>query len=310
LARPRLGLRRGVELVRDRVGPLLEHHAALIGQALDELLRVGAGAQGRGVLRPLRRGEPGRHHHRVGRGALLGQQIGVDDRAHLRGLAPAEQTGGSAGAVGREMSRRRRGSRHGDIVPDRGLRRAGRSGPDGARCGPRRAPRHTGTMTAASDPARTVAVVGAGPRGTAIIERLVAASTTPQWHGSLTVHLIDPLVGHGGAVWRDDQSEVLLMNTTTCQTTMYPDESCHALLPVPRSETLAEHLAGEGLRPTDFAPRAAHGRYLAHVLETAKAAAAPERLRIVEHAAEAVDVTGPADGTQRVRLSDGRVLRA
>ena len=165
-------------------------------------------------------------------------------------------------------------------------------------------------MTAASDPARTVAVVGAGPRGTAIIERLVAASTTPQWHGSLTVHLIDPLVGHGGAVWRDDQSEVLLMNTTTCQTTMYPDESCHALLPVPRSETLAEHLAGEGLRPTDFAPRAAHGRYLAHVLETAKAAAAPERLRIVEHAAEAVDVTGPADGTQRVRLSDGRVLRA
>src|SRR5699024_8841139 len=115
---------------------------------------------------------------------------------------------------------------------------------------------------------------------------------------------------HGGAVWRDDQSEVLLMNTTTCQTTMYPDESCHALLPVPRSETLAEHLAGEGLRPTDFAPRAAHGRYLAHVLETAKAAAAPERLRIVEHAAEAVDVTGPADGAQRVRLSDGRVLRA
>src|SRR5699024_4302419 len=68
--------------------------------------------------------------------------------------------------------------------------------------------------------------------------------------------------------------------------------------------------AGEGLRPTDFAPRAAHGRYLAHVLETAKAAAAPERLRIVRHAAEAVDVTGPADGIQRVRLSDGRVLRA
>ena len=165
-------------------------------------------------------------------------------------------------------------------------------------------------MTAAAEPVRTVAVVGAGPRGTAIIERLVAASTAPDWRGALTVHLIDPLVGRGGAVWRHDQSEVLLMNTTTCQTTMYPDESCHAVLPVLRRATLADHLADEGLAPTDFASRAAHGRYLAHVLETATATADPQRLRIVEHAAEAVDVTGPADGPQRVRLSDGRVLRA
>ena len=164
-------------------------------------------------------------------------------------------------------------------------------------------------MTATPENARAVAVIGAGPRGTAIIERLVAASQSSSWQGALTVHLIDPLVGHGGAVWRDDQSEVLLMNTTTCQTTMYPDESCHAQLPTARTVTLADHLAGEGLAPTDFASRAAHGRYLAHVLATAEADADPERLRIVQHAAEAVDVTGEADGPQRVRLSDGRVLR-
>ncbi|AXK44674.1 FAD/NAD(P)-binding protein [Brachybacterium saurashtrense] len=164
-------------------------------------------------------------------------------------------------------------------------------------------------MTAAPDPVRTVAVVGAGPRGTAIVERLVAASRTPHWDGALTVHLIDPQAGLGGAVWRHDQSEVLLMNTTTCQTTMYPDASCHAALPAPGRPTLADHLAAEGLAPTDFASRAAHGRYLAHVLATARAEADPSRLRIVTHAAEAVDVTGPADGPQRVRLSDGRVLR-
>ncbi|MDN6303895.1 MAG: FAD/NAD(P)-binding protein [Brachybacterium sp.] len=132
-------------------------------------------------------------------------------------------------------------------------------------------------MTAAAEPLRTVAVVGAGPRGTAIIERLVAASHSPDWRGGLTVHLIDPLVGRGGAVWRHDQSAVLLMNTTTCQTTMYPDESCHALLPAPRTQTLADHLAGEGLAPTDFASRAAHGRYLAHVLETARRSAPAHR---------------------------------
>lgn len=165
-------------------------------------------------------------------------------------------------------------------------------------------------MTSSSEPVRTVAVVGAGPRGTAIVERLVAASTLPDWRGRLTVHLIDPQVGRGGAVWRHDQPDALLMNTATCQTTLYPDESCHPVLPVLRTETLADHLAADGYGPSDVAPRAAHGRYLARVLEAAEADADPERLRIVRHAAEAVDVTGPADGTQRVRLDDGRVLSA
>ena len=164
----------------------------------------------------------------------------------------------------------------------------------------------------AHDHARTVAVIGAGPRGTAVVERLVAASNDPRWQGAgpLVVHLIDPHVGQGGSVWRHDQSEVLLMNTTTCQTTMYPDDSCHGVLPAPRQETLADHLAAEGLGPADFASRAAHGRYLARVLERAEADADPARLRIVRHRAEAVDVTGPADGPQRVRLDDGRVLTA
>lgn len=163
-------------------------------------------------------------------------------------------------------------------------------------------------MTAPPGTLRTVAVIGAGPRGTAIVERLVAASHSESWQGQLTVHFIDPLVGRGGAVWRDDQPEVLLMNTTTCQTTMYPDDSCHALLPRLHERTLADHLRAEGYGPADFASRAAHGRYLAAVLATAQDDADPERLRIVLHPAEAVDVTGAADGPQRVRLDDGRVL--
>ena len=91
---------------------------------------------------------------------------------------------------------------------------------------------------------------------------------------------------------------------------MYPDASCHPLLPAARAESLADHLASEGFRASDYAPRAAHGRYLAHVLARAEADADPDRLRIVQHAAEAIDVTGPADGAQRVRLSDSRVLTA
>lgn len=165
-------------------------------------------------------------------------------------------------------------------------------------------------MTTPAAPLRTVAVIGAGPRGTAIIERLVAASLADSWQGTLTVHLIDPAVGLGGAVWRCDQSPVLLMNTTTAQTTMYPDPTCRPVLPVPHRETLAEHLAPRGLGPADFAPRAEHGRYLAAVLERAERDADPARLRIIRHAAEAIDVTGEADGPQEIRLSSGEVLAA
>lgn len=93
-----------------------------------------------------------------------------------------------------------------------------------------------------------------GPRGTAVLERLVAASTTHAWRGRIDVHLIDPHVGLGGSVWRHDQSPVLLMNTATSQTTQYPDETCHPTLPTPHGETLADHAAAAGIAPTQCAP--------------------------------------------------------
>ncbi|MFE5775957.1 FAD/NAD(P)-binding protein [Brachybacterium sp. NPDC056505] len=155
---------------------------------------------------------------------------------------------------------------------------------------------------------REVAVIGAGPRGTAIIERLVAASQRGDWQGLLEVHLVDPCAGLGGNVWRSDQGEVLLMNTATCQTTMYPDESCRPELPFPHTETLADFLAAEGLGPADIASRAAHGRYLAAVLERAVADADPARLRIRVHRTSALDVSGEPGAPQRVALEDGTEL--
>ena len=166
-------------------------------------------------------------------------------------------------------------------------------------------------MPADRTPLRRLAVIGAGPRGIAVIERLVAASRTEAWRGSVEVHLIDPHVDRGGAVWRTDQSRALLMNTATCQTTMYPDASCAPVLPVEGAQTLAEFLGREdngGYGPADIAPRAEHGRYLLTVFAQAEAAADPSRLRIVRRAAEARDVTGPLDGPQRVHLGDGEVL--
>ncbi len=153
-----------------------------------------------------------------------------------------------------------------------------------------------------------MAIAGMGPRGTAIFERLVAATHSPEWTGRVDVHLIDPFVGLGGAVWRHDQSDVLLMNTTTCQTTQYPDDSCHPTLPQLHHETLADHASAAGLAPSDYAPRAAFGRYLAHVLETARADADPQRLRIHRHRTEVIDITGQEQGPQLLHLADGTRL--
>ncbi len=160
---------------------------------------------------------------------------------------------------------------------------------------------------ASAPPLRRVAVVGAGPRGIAITERLSAAARTDAWRGAVELHLVDPDVDRGGAVWRADQSPVLLMNTATCQTTMYPDASCTPCLPVPHRQTLAEFLTPEGFAPADIAPRAAHGRYLTAVLDQAErdAAASDGRLRIIRHAVAAVDVTGSPDGPQTVHLASG-----
>lgn len=157
-------------------------------------------------------------------------------------------------------------------------------------------------------PLRRLAVIGAGPRGIAVVERLVAASRTDAWIGSVDVHVIDPHVDRGGAVWRIDQSPALLMNTATSQTTMRPDASCAPKLPVERTDTLADFLADAGYSPADIAPRAEHGRYLLAVLARAEADADPQRLRIHRHAEEAVDVTGAHDAPQTVHLRSGAMI--
>lgn len=165
-------------------------------------------------------------------------------------------------------------------------------------------------LSAAPSASPAVAIIGAGPRGIAVCERLVAAAGTPAWEGHLHVHLIDPDVERGGAVWRADQSPVLLMNTATCQTTMYPDASCRPRLPVPHTATLAQALAPRGLAPADIAPRAAHGTYLVSVLQQALADAAqhPEAITVHLHAATAVDVTGEEGSAQCVLLDTGEQL--
>ncbi|MGX1474303.1 UNVERIFIED_CONTAM: putative NAD(P)/FAD-binding protein YdhS [Streptomyces canus] len=91
----------------------------------------------------------------------------------------------------------------------------------------------------------SVALVGAGPRGTSVLERLCASAPEllpPGTH--LTVHVIDPSPPGPGRVWRPTQSPDLLMNTVASQVTLFTDESVDCAGPIRRGPSLHEWACG------------------------------------------------------------------
>ncbi|MDT4987408.1 MAG: hypothetical protein QOI74_1502, partial [Micromonosporaceae bacterium] len=70
-----------------------------------------------------------------------------------------------------------------------------------------------------------VCVVGAGPRGVSVLERLCAHVRASAPDRPVRVHLVDPHRPGAGGVWRTDQSRHLLMNTVASQVSMFTDAS-------------------------------------------------------------------------------------
>ncbi|MCX4860646.1 FAD/NAD(P)-binding protein [Streptomyces canus] len=175
----------------------------------------------------------------------------------------------------------------------------------------------------------SVALVGAGPRGTSVLERLCASAPELLPPGAhLTIHVIDPSPPGPGRVWRPTQSPDLLMNTVASQVTLFTDESVDCAGPIRRGPSLhewacgrwgagcgAEGEAGPGtdsvpgdpLGPDDYPSRVQYGRYLEWVFARV-VRQAPGAVRVEVHAARAVRVDDAVDGRQTVTLDDGTVL--
>ncbi|MGW2784762.1 FAD/NAD(P)-binding protein [Streptomyces populi] len=179
-----------------------------------------------------------------------------------------------------------------------------------------------------------VCLVGAGPRGLSVLERLCAQERkSPRWD-QLTVHIVEPDPPGSGRVWRPSQSRHLLMNTVSCQVTVYTDASVaiegpleegpslyqwakalgpSALTPGAGTpyddETLAE---ARDLGPDTYPTRALYGQYLTWVFGRVTASASANTTVRV-HASRAVALedaepgTGPS-GAQTVLLEDGTRL--
>ncbi|WP_327683997.1 FAD/NAD(P)-binding protein [Kitasatospora sp. NBC_00458] len=173
-----------------------------------------------------------------------------------------------------------------------------------------------------------ICVIGAGPRGLSVLERLCANERKTPAGCAVTVHVVDPAAPGAGRVWRTDQSRHLLMNTVASQITVYTDDSVRVEGPIEpgpslyewaESLTKGEHPAGHDERtlaeaaelgPNTYPTRAFYGQYL-HDAFLAVVAAAPPSMTVRVHRSRAVamaDAHGVPGGPQGVRLEDGTRL--
>ncbi|WP_171169693.1 FAD/NAD(P)-binding domain-containing protein [Streptomyces sp. I05A-00742] len=171
-------------------------------------------------------------------------------------------------------------------------------------------------------------IVGAGPRGLSVLERLCANERAAPTHSAVTVHVVDPFAPGSGAVWRPGQSRHLLMNTVASQITVYTDDSVRIEGPVEPGPTLYEWArellespAGEAyddavlaeardLGPDTYPTRAFYGCYLQDSFRRV-VASAPRHVTVEVHRSRVVamaDVLGVMHGPQGIRLEDGTRL--
>lgn len=153
----------------------------------------------------------------------------------------------------------------------------------------------------------SLAVVGAGPRGTSVLERLCASAPELLPPGArLTVHVVDPSPPGPGRVWRTAQSPHLLMNTVASQVTLFTDDSVDCSGPIRPGPSLHTWAAGE-LGPDDYPTRAHYGRYLEWVFAEV-VRGAPPGVRVEVHTARAIRLDDAPDGRQTLTLDNGRAL--
>ncbi|MER7751266.1 FAD/NAD(P)-binding protein [Kitasatospora sp. NPDC097643] len=174
----------------------------------------------------------------------------------------------------------------------------------------------------------TLVIVGAGPRGTGLLERIAAnAAELLPADRPLRIHLVDPYPPGAGRVWRREQSPLLRMNSMAEDVTMFTDERSAVEGPVRPGPSLAEwavrqeefapyrEVADPAVRaelrtlaPTDFPTRRAQSAYLDWVFRRA-VADLPPHVTITVHRDTVRRIDGPADGPQTVHLAD-RTLTA
>jgi len=173
-----------------------------------------------------------------------------------------------------------------------------------------------------------VCIVGAGPRGLSVLERICANARTSAPAAMITVHVVDPYWAGPGQVWRTSQSRHLLMNTVAAQVTIFTDASVTMDGPLRQGPSLHEWARlltlmaafesyddqvlaeARDLRPDSYPTRAFYGHYLQWAFSRV-VATAPGHVSVKAHTAQAVRLDDESRGgkrSQAVLLDDGTKL--
>ncbi len=129
----------------------------------------------------------------------------------------------------------------------------------------------------ASPPDRfSIAIVGLGPRGLSVLERLLIRLRRHPADRRMVIWAIDPVEHGPGRVWRTTQPDWLMTNATAGEVTARsPDsplsESRHSLA----TWTVAGGRPGPEYGPVDYPPRRVYGEYLSDLFQRLRASAPP-----------------------------------
>ncbi|MEU2059713.1 FAD/NAD(P)-binding protein [Streptomyces sp. NPDC013455] len=156
-----------------------------------------------------------------------------------------------------------------------------------------------------------IAVIGSGPRGLSVVERLAARLLADPPAVPVDIHLIDPVEVGTGRVWRTDQPMWFLMNTIAGEVSAFSGRPDGGPVRPGAGPSLAEWwqtVDPEHADPLGYAPRAVYGRYMQYVLGAVEAGL-PERVRLHRTQAEVTDLEPGSDG-YLLTFDDGRTLTA
>jgi L-aspartate N-monooxygenase (nitrosuccinate-forming) len=180
------------------------------------------------------------------------------------------------------------------------------------------------------NPKVQIAIIGAGPRGVSVLERVCANAGRSVLDVPAVVHVIDPHTPGAGEVWRTAQSDQLLMNTVASQVTLFTDETVDLVGPVVPGPSLyewARHVTLFGgvdgydarllpvaaeMGPDTYPPRAFYGQYLEWVFRRILRTA-PDHVTVRVHRSRAVSLRDSfgsdfKDGPQTVLLENGTLI--
>ena len=162
-----------------------------------------------------------------------------------------------------------------------------------------------------------IALVGLGPWGLAILERLLVVAERS--HQPAIVHVVEP-GPPGCGVFSLDQPDFLPLNTPCGQHVMHPTGDDTSASYAVSLFDWAVHAGyrwvddackidpeGRALTPDDFLPRRLMGEWLQWSYQMIIADRAPW-IQVIHHDAEAVGIDRGGDSRERVWLSDGRCV--